>query len=1795
MNYGISIRFVYQCLNLKPSALCYFILGLLLITNAATAQKNAGILHLKSGDVIVKENLSEEGMRSELNKGKWNNQTYAILVFDKAPDAAQLQRLKNSGIDLLHYFPENAYQVRFNYSASPFILRDAGVKSVVQLDAPMKYSKQLQNTVSAFEPLTTYINISIQLLPGADVRIVLPQLQQLGFTLTEDKYVNGGLLIGTVSKKALPSVSVLPVVSYVNLANFELQLLNQNERGFYGLTGLTSLQGASRNLRGSGVTVGVGDNADPSSHIDNQLNLINRNPNIISGSAHGTLVTSIVAGDGIIRERLEGTAPSSTIVSDFFDYILTKSPVYMNDFGLTVTNNSYFNGLAGCTGDGDYNELSVYVDNQIHSNPFTGHVFAAGNDGDFTCTPFPFRYATVKSGYQSAKNVLSVGNWNITANLVTGASSRGPVLDGRLKPEILASGRFVEGTSINNNYITSSGTSFAAPGIAGIWAMLTERYKQINGGNPKSGLLKNVLCNTARDVETTGPDFSSGYGIVNAQRAVHILEQNQYYSNSVSMGGTHSQVIAVPAGTKQLKIMLYWHDLPGSPVAPFALVNDLDVSVVDGVTTYTPLVLNPAPAFVTVPAVQGVDHLNNIEQVVINNPGTSVTINVNGFNVTGSQEFFISYDFVQPELKLLYPQGGERLATFASTSRSEMITWEANDNGTGTFKLEYSTDDGATWLDIIDGVPATDFRYFWNVPAVNTNQAKVRIRRSSGSVYSTSPSNFVITNLSTLTPTVPCEGYVDLSWGAVTGATDYQVMQLINGALTSIGTTASTNFRVSGLNKNTPYWFSIRPRINDSIGVRTDARSIVPSFSGPCTDAAFDNDLKIDSLLTPLAGRRFTSTEYSAAQPVIVRIKNLDNTVSSTTYTVSYQINGGPIVTETPGISIASAGVLDYTFTTTADLSVAGNYTLRVFVTQPGDLRTENNEAVYNLRHLNNNAVTLPVVEDFETTGAGDVYRNSITGLNTVDRIDFQSSTANGRLRTFINSGMQISGNRSLFSDAAQFLAVSSVNSNSVIATYNMTGVTSVPGLRFDFRFRNHGQLNSTPDSYVWMRGSDTQPWIQVYNLSANQGELGAVKRVFFNINEIMANAGQSLTSSFQVRFDQSGTASSNNGSYGTDGDLDDGFSFDDFRILASTNDIAVTQLVAPGTFNCGAGASSAITIRVQNTTSSSFTNVPVFYRVDNGAIVTGNIPTLLPNATADYTFTIPADLSVYKDYEIDAWASLPGDDYPLNDSINDQIVYNSPVINSYPYLERFETDNGNFFTTGSYSSWRWGTTDPGRNIVRRSANGTKAWFTNLTGGYKNNENSYLYSPCYDLSSLTTPVLSFAHISQQQDNFDFHTVEYTTDNGTTWQRLGLQNGGTNWFTSSALTWRFSIPRWHVSSVVVPTNASSVRFRFLLNSDVFTQAEGIGIDDIRIDEAQTIYTGAAVTGITQTITGGTNWVHFSSGGNLVASINPLGQNMGATTVDVFFNTSGVVRFSNNQYYLDRNLVIKPANTLSDSVLVRFYFTEAEALAMISATSCVTCSNLSDAFMAGVTKFSGANENGTLADNTPGNYEFINPATADVIPFNNGYYVEFKVRSFSEFWINSGGPNMNVPLPVTITQFSGTKRYPHVDLQWQTESETNSSHFEIERRIDGEQQFSFVGKVDAAGNSAQKLNYNFTDFQSLTKGKRFQYRLKMVDADGSFSYSNIVTLVHNSNDVFIVNVFNNVSSQLQIITGNKQDVHNMNIRITNTAGQVMMQLQNSYSDMRVDVSKLPTGIYFIEIKSPGGDSFVQKFVR
>jgi hypothetical protein len=254
--------------------------------------------------------------------------------------------------------------------------------------------------------------------------------------------------------------------------------------------------------------------------------------------------------------------------------------------------------------------------------------------------------------------------------------------------------------------------------------------------------------------------------------------------------------------------------------------------------------------------------------------------------------------------------------------------------------------------------------------------------------------------------------------------------------------------------------------------------------------------------------------------------------------------------------------------------------------------------------------------------------------------------------------------------------------------------------------------------------------------------------------------------------------------------------------------------------------------VKVKNYSSYTLTNIPVSYSI-NGVTVTEAIPGIPAADSIIYTFAQTADLSVYQHYTLNTWVSYGGDGNHTNDSLAAIGFQTTPVISSFPYLEGFESNNGYWYTNGVNDSWQWGT--PAKTIINKAANGTKCWVTSLTGNYHNNELSYLYSPCYDLSGLANPVLSFSHIFRTQDDCDCdeHWVEYSTD-GVNWTKLGATGNGTNWYDyAGTQVWKASNPLWHVSGYAIPVRGANTRLRFVLHSDADTTYEGVGIDGIHI--------------------------------------------------------------------------------------------------------------------------------------------------------------------------------------------------------------------------------------------------------------------------------------------------------------------------------------------------------------------------
>jgi hypothetical protein len=130
----------------------------------------------------------------------------------------------------------------------------------------------------------------------------------------------------------------MPFINYIQPA-FRDQVLNQQAIGFTNTEIAHQAVGlGGYNLKGAGVTIGVGDNADPL-HIDYIDRVRSFNPAF--ANTHGTHTVGTVGGNGIKDEREKGFAPECNLISDFFSQIISNAALYNDNFGMVLTNNSY--------------------------------------------------------------------------------------------------------------------------------------------------------------------------------------------------------------------------------------------------------------------------------------------------------------------------------------------------------------------------------------------------------------------------------------------------------------------------------------------------------------------------------------------------------------------------------------------------------------------------------------------------------------------------------------------------------------------------------------------------------------------------------------------------------------------------------------------------------------------------------------------------------------------------------------------------------------------------------------------------------------------------------------------------------------------------------------------------------------------------------------------------------------------------------------------------------------------------------------------------------------------------------------------------------------------------------------------------------------------------------------------------------------------------------------------------------------------------------------------------------------
>ncbi|MCB0282930.1 MAG: M28 family peptidase [Calditrichaeota bacterium] len=168
-----------------------------------------------------------------------------------------------------------------------------------------------------------------------------------------------------------------------------------------------------------------------------------------------------------------------------------------------------------------------------------------------------------------------------------------------------------------------------------------------------------------------------------------------------------------------------------------------------------------------------------------------------------------------------------------------------------------------------------------------------------------------------------------------------------------------------------------------------------------------------------------------------------------------------------------------------------------------------------------------------------------------------------------------------------------------------------------------------------------------------------------------------------------------------------------------------------------------------------------------------------------------------------------------------------------------------------------------------------------------------------------------------------------------------------------------------------------------------------------------------------------------------------------------------------------------------------------------------------------------------------------------------------------------------LPVTFVNFYSETKNNIIVLRWQTQTELNNAGFEIQRFDNLNKNFIKIAFVDGKGNSNSKQDYTYIDSETKP-GRQYNYRLKQIDYDGSYTFSNIISISLSEYDITVLpnypNPFNSFTTIPIILSENSK----VALKIYDTAGRIAQNnfyfLNKGKQKIIVKADKLTSGIYY-----------------
>ena len=348
-----------------------------------------------------------------------------------------------------------------------------------------------------------------------------------------------------------------------------------------------------------------------------------------------------------------------------------------------------------------------------------------------------------------------------------------------------------------------------------------------------------------------------------------------------------------------------------------------------------------------------------------------------------------------------------------------------------------------------------------------------------------------------------------------------------------------------------------------------------------------------------------------------------------------------------------------------------------------------------------------------------------------------------------------------------------------------------------------------------------------------------------------------------------------------------------------------------------------------------------------------------------------------------------------------------------------------------------------------------------------------------------------------------------------------------------------------------------------------------------------------------------YIHLlTSTGRLVASINSNGQNLGDVTATSYLETSPLLVDNcnniGNPYWQvsvdNRHWVITTTIAPSAPVEVLLPTTDAE-WQQLQANAFNNGNPNDDIFNGltdvGCTKYSGPNENANFPDNCGQGGAFtwhsqtsngnINAMAGLTGHAATDKYITVNVNSFSEFWLH--GSSTSSPLPVELTSYAANcVQDGTVRLKWTTASESESSHFTVERSTNSDD-WTLVNQVNAMGHSQSTTLYSVDD--ELTNRQNVYYRLRQYDLNGDMKDELITSANCIWEDMNQFTVYPNpASSNVQVVLSATVADDQAFIQLSNPEGRTILnqpvKVEKGNNAFHLNLDSLPPGVYLIDLR-------------